>query len=47
MQPDPNQASLDQLLFDSFVDSFAGRLFEASGDALRRRRHNPNAGETR
>src|SRR6202521_1171851 len=43
LQPDPNQASLDQLLFDSFT----GRLVEASGDALRRLRHNPNTGETR
>jgi hypothetical protein len=33
-EPDPRQAALDQLLFDSFV--------EASGDALRRLRHNPN-----
>jgi hypothetical protein len=32
--------------FDSFVDSFAWRLREASGDALRRLRHNPNTGET-
>jgi hypothetical protein len=34
------------LRFDSFVDSFAGRLGEASGDALRRLRHNPNTCET-
>jgi hypothetical protein len=31
---------------DSFVDSFTERLDEASGDALRRLRHNPNTGET-
>ena len=30
------------VLFDSCVDRFAGRLHEASGDALRRLRHNPN-----
>jgi len=33
--------------FDSFVDSFARRLIEASGDALRLLRHNPNTGEAR
>jgi hypothetical protein len=27
-------------------DSFAGRLVETSGDALRRLRHNPNTAET-
>jgi len=32
--------------FDSFVDSIAGRLCEASGDALIRLRHTPNTGET-
>jgi len=32
--------------FDSFVDSFAGRLVEASGDALRRLRHKPNTVES-
>ncbi len=36
-----------RLPFDSFVDSFAGRLVEASGDALRLLRHNPNTGEAR
>src|SRR6266851_1036209 len=35
-----------RLPFDSFVDSFAGRLVETSGDALRRLRHNPNTRET-
>ena len=40
---DADDAALDQLLFDSFT----GRLVEASGDALRRLRHNPNTGETR
>ena len=32
--------------FDSFVDSFAGRLCEASGNVVRRLRHNPNTQET-
>jgi len=36
-----------RLPFDSFVDSLAGRLVEASGDALRLLRHNPNTGEAR
>jgi hypothetical protein len=32
--------------FDSFVDSFAGRLPDAPGDVLRRMRHTSNTGET-
>ena len=32
--------------FDSFVDSFAGRLCEASGDVLKRLRHVPDTQET-
>jgi hypothetical protein len=35
------------LPFDSFADSLAGRLVEASGDALRLLRHNPNTGKAR
>src|SRR5713101_3920028 len=42
-----NECRHDRLPFDSFVDSFAGRLVEASGDALRLLRHNPNTGEAR
>jgi hypothetical protein len=38
---------IERLPFDSFVDGFAGRLVEASGDALRLLRRNPNTGEAR
>jgi hypothetical protein len=38
---------IKRLPFDSFVDSFAGRLVEAPGDALRPLRYNPNTGEAR
>jgi hypothetical protein len=38
---------IKRLPFDTFVDSFAGRLVEASGAALRLLRHNPNTGEAR
>jgi len=38
---------MERLPLDSFVDSFAGRLVEASGDALRLLRHNPNTGVAR
>src|SRR6266705_4406587 len=38
---------IKRLPLDSFVDSFAERLVEASGDALRLLRHNPNTGEAR
>jgi hypothetical protein len=38
---------IKRLPFDSFVDSLAGRLVEASGDALRLLRHNPKTGEAR
>ncbi len=38
---------IKRLPFYSFVDSFAGRLVEASGDALRLLRYNPNTGEAR
>ena len=37
--------STQEARFDTFVDSFAGRLVETSGDTLRRLRHNPNTGE--
>ncbi len=38
---------LRPLRFDSFGDSFARRLCEASGDAWRRLRHFSNTAETR
>ena len=41
------QASDEPLpMFDSFVDSFAGRLCDTSGDSVRRMRHKPNTGES-
>jgi len=38
---------IKRLRFDSFFDSFARRLVEASGDTVRLLRHNPNTGEAR
>ena len=45
-RPRPETAATLEGSFDSFVDSFARRLYEASGDALRRLRHIPNTGDT-
>jgi hypothetical protein len=42
----PRRVFAPTQVFDSFVDSFAGRPCETPGDAGRRTRHSPNTGET-